>query len=217
MIKAAIFDFDGTLMNTLPGIAHFCNLALSEIGLAPIKETEKFGYFVGSGRDVLIHRVLDYYGADSEENFEKVGARYDAEYEKDMLYASVVYPGIPELLKKLRNSGIKIAVLSNKPNDVASGIIEKIFPRCFDIYFGQRQGIPTKPAPDAALGIADFLGAKPGECVFIGDTIVDVTTGKNAGMHTIGVSWGFRKRDELEGADSIADAHSEIYNIIFSL
>ena len=101
MIKAVIFDFDGTLMNTLPGIAHFCNTALKEVGLEPI-ETDKYRYFVGNGRDVLIHRILEYYNADTAENYKTAGMRYDEEYEKDILYGTVVYDGIMYLLAKLK-------------------------------------------------------------------------------------------------------------------
>lgn len=217
MIKAAIFDFDGTLMNTLPGISHFCNIALNSVGLESIKEIEKFAYFVGDGRDSLIHRILNYFSADTEENFKKAGLRYDEEYKKDILYESVVYPGIYELLEKLRNNGIKLAVLSNKPNDVATVIIEKTFPNYFDIYSGQKKAIPKKPAPEAALNIAKSFEVSVSECIFIGDTMVDIETGKNAGMQTIGVLWGFRKKEELESADALASVPSDILKIIQKL
>ena len=213
MIKAVIFDFDGTLMNTLPGIAHFGNAALAEVGFSPVEE-EKYKYFVGDGRDKLIHRMLDYYGADTAENYKIAGTKYDELYEGDVMYGSVVYDGISELLDKLRNSGIKTAVLSNKPDNVAQMLIEKNFSGKFDVCCGQRKGIPTKPNPQAALEIAEVLKVKANECVFVGDTIVDVTTGKNAGMHTIGVLWGFRKKAELCDADFIAEAPGDIFNAV---
>lgn len=216
MIKAVIFDFDGTLMNTLPGIAYFGNTALESVGLEPV-ETDKFRYFVGDGRNLLIHRMLAFRNADTPENYEAAGAKYDEEYEKNYLFKSEIYDGIPELLEKLRRDGIKTAVLSNKPDNVATQIIDAVFKGKFDIYHGQRPGIPTKPSPDAALEIASELGAAPEECVFVGDTIIDVTTGKNAGMHTIGVTWGFREKSELEDADSIAEIPSDIYEAIKNL
>lgn len=213
MIKAVIFDFDGTLMNTLPGIAHFGNTALAEIGLAPVEE-EKYKYFVGNGRDKLIHRMLDFYGADTPENFEIVGKKYDFLYEGDVMYGSVIYDGIPELLDSLRSAGIKTAMLSNKPDNVAQMLIEKNFCGKFDICYGQRYGVPTKPNPAAALEIAEFVKASPEECMFVGDTNVDVSTGKNAGMHTVGVLWGFRGKDELEDAEFIAAVPKDIANAV---
>jgi phosphoglycolate phosphatase len=213
MIKAVIFDFDGTLMNTLPGIAHFCNTALKEVGLPPI-ETDKFRYFVGNGRDVLIHRILDHYNADTPDNYEKAGKKYDDEYENDILYGTVIYDGIMDLIGALKKDGIKVGILTNKPHDVAVQIIKTVFGDSFDIYYGQREGIPTKPSPDGALAIARELGFKAEECAFAGDTIVDVTTGKKAEMYTIGVLWGFRDEDELKAADAIAKEPKDIYDII---
>ena len=213
MIKAVFFDFDGTLMNTLPGIAHFGNAALAEVGLRPVEE-DKYRYFVGNGRNKLIHRMLDFYKADTEENYEKAGKKYDSLYEADVMYGSVVYDGIPTLLDALKKDGIKCAMLSNKPDNVAQMLIEKNFGGKFDICFGQRQGIPTKPNPQAALEIAEKLNVKAEECLFVGDTVVDVTTGKNAGMYTCGVLWGFRDKEELLEADYIASVPDDIYKAV---
>ena len=213
MIKAVIFDFDGTLMNTLPGIAHFGNTALAEIGLSPIDE-DNYKYLVGNGRDKLIHRMLAFHDADTPDNFEIVGKKYDFLYEGNVMYGSVIYDGIPELLDLLRSDGIKTAMLSNKPNNVAQMLIEKNFRGKFDICYGQRAGVPTKPNPAAALEIAAVINVSPEECLFVGDTNVDVSTGKNAGMHTVGVLWGFRKKDELEDAEFIAAAPKDIANAV---
>lgn len=213
MIKAVIFDFDGTLMNTLPGIAHFCNSALAAVGLAPI-ETDKFRYLVGNGRDNLIHRILDYYSADTDENYKIAGKVYDEEYEKDILFGTVIYDGISELVSKLKSNGIKIGILTNKPHDVAVMIIKTVFKDTFDIYYGQRAGMPIKPDPSGAIAIADELGVNTEECAFVGDTIVDIKTGKNAGMYTIGVLWGFRGAEELKSADALAKIPEEIFDLI---
>lgn len=215
MIKAVIFDFDGTLMDTLPAIAYFGNTALAEAGLAPI-ETEKYKYLVGDGRDILIHRILDYHNAYTPSNYEKVGKKYDNEYEKDILFNTVVYEGITEMLNILKENHIKIAILTNKPHDIAAEIIHTVFGHTFDLFYGQRTGMPIKPAPDGALAIADELGFSPEECAFVGDTIVDITTGKNAGMYTIGVLWGFRDLDELSVANAVVQKPNEIIQIIKS-
>lgn len=213
MIKAVIFDFDGTLMNTLPGIAHFGNEALSVVGFEPIEEN-KYKYFVGDGRNKLIHRMLEHYGADTDENYEAVGKKYDSLYEADVMYGSVVYDGIYDLLDKLSENNIKCAMLSNKPDNVAQMLVKENFDGKFAVCFGQRKNVPTKPNPCAALEIAEKLGISVEECLFVGDTSVDVETGKNAGMHTCGVLWGFRERDELSDAEYLAICANDVYEAV---
>lgn len=215
MTKLCIFDLDGTLTNTLPAIAYFGNTALSEFGFPEI-EQERYKKLVGNGRDLLIHRMLAESGSDTPENFEKVGKVYDAAYEADPLYETKPYDGIIELLDTLKAAGIKLAVLSNKPDNVAADVVKLFFGDRFDLAFGQREGIKTKPDPTAALMIAKELDADVSETVFIGDTYVDVSTGKNAGMKSIGVLWGFRDEAELKdaGADFIVSHPSEIADII---
>lgn len=213
MIKAVIFDFDGTLMDTLPGIAHFCNTALASLGEEPI-EIEKFKYFVGNGRTILIERTLSHRNALTDENLKKAIEIYDAEYGRDILFGTVVYDGIMELLQKLKNDGCKLGILTNKPHDVAVMIIKKVFGDMFDGYYGQLDDVPIKPAPDGALRLAEDFGFSPEECAFVGDTIVDVTTGNNAGMYSIGVLWGFREEEELREAKAIAKVPEDVYEIV---
>ncbi len=218
MIKLCIFDLDGTLTNTLPAISHFGNTALCAHGFREI-DMEKYKYLVGDGRDILIHRMLAENGADTPENFDAVGKTYDAAYEADPLYDTHPYDGIPELLHKLRGAGIKTAVLSNKPDNVACDVVNIFFSGLFDTAHGQRKGIKTKPNPEGALMILDELSVKAEETVFIGDTNVDINTGKNAGMKTIGAKWGFRTEKELSdaGADFIAGKPLDIAEIIFKM
>ena len=155
-------------------------------------------------------------GADTPENFEKVGKAYDDAYEADPLYETKPYDGIIELLDKLKESGIKIAVLTNKPDNVAQDVVKLFFGDRFDLVYGQRAGVKIKPDPEAALLIAKELCADISETVFIGDTYVDISTGKNAGMRSIGVLWGFRDEEELRnaGADYIVSRADEISDII---
>lgn len=218
MIKLCIFDLDGTLTNTLPAISHFGNTALKAHGFTEI-DSEKYRYFVGDGRDLFIHRMLAEHGADTADNFAKVGKTYDAAYEADPLYETRPYDGITELLTELRKNGIKTAVLSNKPDNVACDVVRLFFDGLFDAAHGQRAGIKTKPDPLGALMILDELGIKAEETAFIGDTNVDIFTGKNAGMYTFGAEWGFRTPKELSdaGADYTVAHPSEIANIIFKM
>lgn len=215
-MKHCIFDLDGTLTNTLNAIAHFGNLALDTFGFKPIP-TADYKRYVGDGRTVLIHRMLDSQNADTPENFEKVCRVYDENYEADPLYDTDAYDGIRDLLSELKRRGVKTGVCTNKPDNVAQDVIRKIFgDGVFDAVCGVIDGFPTKPDPYNALRITEKLAITPDECVFIGDTNVDILTGKNAKMTTIGVLWGFRERDELEeaGAEYIIEHPSEILKII---
>lgn len=215
-MKAIIFDLDGTLTDTLTAISHFGNLALTANGFEAIEKNE-YKYLVGNGRDVLIHRMLAYHNADTEENFEKVGKVYDKHYEADPMYKTDAYDGIKEVLSALKKRGIKLAVCTNKPDNVAQDVIKLVFgDDAFDFVCGVYDGGLPKPDPSRALVIAQKLGVKPEECLFTGDTYVDMHTAKNAGMTALGVLWGFRDREELieAGADIIISSPDEYINYI---
>ena len=216
MIKACIFDLDGTLTDTIRAIAHFGNLALSEYGMGPI-DVEDYKIYVGDGRDKLIPRILKHHNSDTDEMFEKVRDVYDENYEKDYLYDTDAYDGIRELLSELKKKGIKIAVCSNKPDNVVHYVAGTIFgENYFDAVCGVIDGMPTKPNPYTALKIAEKLDVLPKECLFLGDTNVDIFTAKNAEMTSVGVLWGFRSRTELvqAGADYIAENPHVILQLI---
>lgn len=214
-MKVFIFDLDGTLTNTLNAIAHFGNLALNTFGFKSIP-TEEYKRYVGDGRTTLIHRMLKANNADTEENFNNVCRVYDENYEADPLYDTDAYSGIRELIAELKKRGIKIAVCTNKPDNVAHDVVKTIFGDVFDFVSGVIDGYPTKPDPYNALRITEALDARPDECVFAGDTNVDIFTAKNAKMTSIGVTWGFRDREELQnaGADFIVDMPMDILKII---
>lgn len=215
-IKACIFDLDGTLTNTINAIAHFGNLALSHFGFSELP-ADDYKIYVGDGRDKLIHRMLAVHNADTPDLFEKVRDVYDAAYESDYLYDTDAYDGIRELLSKLRKSGIKIAVCSNKPDNVVRFVTDNIFgENYFDAVSGVIDGMPIKPDPYTPLQIAKKLGVTPDECLFLGDTNVDIYTAKNARMTSVGVLWGFRPKTELvqAGADYIAENPHTILQLI---
>ncbi len=215
-IKACIFDLDGTLTNTINAIAHFGNMALAAYGMEALP-AEDYKIYVGDGRDKLIHRILNARNADTPKMFEKVRDVYDKNYEKDYLYDTDAYDGIRELLADLKDKGIKIAVCSNKPDNVVHFVTDTIFGAdYFDEVSGVIDGMPTKPDPYTALEIAKKLGIKPSECLFLGDTNVDIFTAKNAGMTSVGALWGFRSRTELiqAGADYVAENPHVILQLI---
>lgn len=206
MIRAVIFDLDGTLADTLTSIADFGNRALLSCGLEPI-EKDTYRYLVGNGRDVLIRRMVERsHGSFDPDLYEKAGAFYDAAYAEDPLHLVAPFPHIPELLQRLQAEGILCVVLSNKPHDMTQAVVQGLFPEgTFRLVYGQQKGVPVKPDPTAARRILQELELTPEECLYVGDTGTDMKTGKNAGFFTVGVLWGFRMRDELEeqGADGI--------------
>lgn len=216
MIKVCIFDLDGTLADTLSTIANYGNSALEAHGYKSI-ESEKYKALAGDGRDELIRRMLKTVGDTELKDFEKVRKTYDTLYENDMMGITKVFDGMKELLINLKKKHIKIAVLSNKPNNVVPTVIETLFGKgFFDACLGQLDNIKRKPAPDGAILIAQQFNVLPEDCLYIGDTDVDMKTGSSAGMDTVGVLWGFRNEEELisNGAKHIIKKPSEILNLI---
>lgn len=215
MYKACIFDLDGTLTDSVESIAYSANRALQECGLAP-NSVEAYKQFAGDGVDEMLKRSLIAAGDTKLEYFDQVQLKYREFFAKDCMYQVRPYDGIIELLKELKNKNIKIAVLSNKPHARAVDVVETIFGRdYFDIILGQTKHINRKPSPDGALIIADELGLLTSECIYIGDTNTDMITGNSANMFTVGATWGFRNREELEenDADYIIDNPLQLLEI----
>lgn len=214
--SACIFDLDGTLADTLHSIAHFGNGTLEAFGYPPIDPIE-YKQLVGNGADLLMRRMLARVGAKlSEEELKRFRAEYDRRYADDPMALVGVYPGLPYVLPRLRESGMKLGVLSNKPDDMTRAIVAGLYPGIFHAVHGQREGIPTKPDPAAVLALAEELGAAPGGVLYIGDSGVDMDTAKNAGMDSCGVLWGFRSKEELleHGAMYLAGDPAELEKVI---
>ena len=214
MKKLCIFDLDGTLLNTLDSIAYYVNDTMKHFGL-PVIETEKIRTFVGNGAKNLISRSLRYNG--SELDAEKVLSVYIEKYNSDALYLVKPYEGIPELLSKLRKNGVTLSVLSNKPHSSTSIMIDEIFGKdLFSVVRGPYNNEKVKPDPAVANEIAK--GFEKENCFFIGDSDVDIKTGRNALMHTVGVTWGFRDRDVLQnaGAEKIVSKAADIADIVLA-
>ncbi len=214
MVQLCIFDLDGTLANTLRSIAGFANEALRRCGYAPILPPEEYRFLVGNGADRLMRRMLARAaGAYGEEDVRRLRAVYDALYGAEPLKDVTQYPGLLPVLLSLRRAGVRLAVCSNKPDRDTKAVAASLFPEgLFDECFGQREGVPCKPAPDAPLQIAARLGVSPADCLYIGDSGVDMDTGRAAGMRTVGVLWGFRDREELleHGACELIAAPAEL-------
>lgn len=214
--RACIFDLDGTIADTLHSIAYFGNGALNAFGLPSI-EVEAYKLMVGNGADLLMDRMLARVGAHlTPEERKAFRAEYDRRYAADPMAQVGAYPGLPCVLLRLREAGLKLAVLSNKPDDMARAIAAQLYGGVFHAVYGQRPGVPTKPDPTAVLALAAELGVDPGDVLYVGDSGVDMDTAHNAGMDSCGVLWGFRGREELaaHGAMHLAGDPAELEEII---
>ena len=214
MYKVAIFDLDGTLLNTLKDLADACNFALRSHGFSE-HQIDEYKYFLGNGVYKLVERALPMDKKDGE-TVDKVLTEFKKYYEKHKSDFTKPYDGIEELLIALKETGIKTAVVSNKPHEFAVEIVERYFAKSFDIVFGKREGYLAKPDPTTVIETLNYFKCKKEEAVYIGDSDVDMFTGKNAGLFSIGVAWGFRGARELSaaGANKIVYTSEELLSEI---
>ncbi len=199
--RAVLFDLDGTLTDTLADIAAAMNRALALHGLPPFP-VDDYRYLVGDGAKKLAERAvrgrLDLQAA--------VLRDYQAYYETHNLVATRPYDGVLELLQALDSRGLRLCVLSNKPDADTCQVVRHFFPGVpFADVRGQREGVPVKPDPTAALDVARKLDIPPEAFLYLGDTAVDMRCARAAGMRPIGVLWGFRTAEELtaSGAEGL--------------
>ncbi|RHQ90290.1 HAD family hydrolase [Ruminococcus sp. AF21-42] len=214
MIKACIFDLDGTLADTLESMAYVANEIMQKYGLKTLP-TDNFRYYSGEGADMLMQRALKDAGDKELIHYEEGRRLYREMFAADPMYKVVPYEGMPETLKELKKRGIRLAVCSNKPHPAAVKVIAQLYGDDFDMVLGQSDAIRRKPAPDGPLMIAGKFGVRPEECMYVGDTSTDMKTGKAAGMFTVGALWGFRDREELNanGADLVAEHPTDLVKI----
>ncbi len=214
MIKAVLFDLDGTIANSLKDLANAVNFALSHENF-PLHEVEEFKMFVGDGMPKMIERALPEEHRDAE-TVERM-LNYCLEH-YSVHYADYTssYEGVPELISELKKMGLIIAVVTNKMQEMADIVVSKLYGDTFEKVFGKREGVPAKPDPTMALLAMEELGVKPCECVFIGDSGMDVLTGVRSGALPVGELWGFRGEEELKenGAKYIISKPCELIDII---
>ena len=217
MIKAVLFDLDGTLANSIEDLADSTEKALKKLGFAGHTLAE-YKYFVGDGIPKLIERALP----ENKRDKETVNACLElfmADYRVHYHDKTKAYDGVREMLADLKKSGLKLAVISNKAQEMAEKVVKNLFGDIFDFVAGKREGYKTKPDPALTLLVINSLGVSPAECILAGDSGMDMAAAVNAGALPVGVLWGFRTAEELQknGAEYLFSAPAEITKLIGKL
>ncbi len=211
-IKLAIFDLDGTLLNTIEDLGRACNFALGSCG-CPVRKMEEYNKLVGRGIYNLFRDALPE-DRRTEETVMKMRDFFLPYYNEHKADFTRPYDGIPEMLETLEKSGIALAVASNKYQEGAEALVKNFFgDRKFLKILGQRDGMPIKPDPEIVHEIERAYGEiGPDEIIYAGDSNVDMETGRNGGVKTAGVTWGFRSKEELAAYDPwiICDSPAEL-------
>ena len=213
LYKAAIFDLDGTLIDSLEDLADSVNEMLSAHNFQTY-DVDKYRYFVGNGSKKLIERTIPEEKRVDSQFVESALKEYKECYARRFFNKTKVYDGIQEMLKQLQGWNIPMGICTNKHQSAADVIVKKLFPKdMFLDVIGDRDGLPRKPDPKKVLMIAEQMNVKPEEVAYFGDTSVDMDTARNAGFFAVGVLWGFRPKEELveHGADVLLSSPMELF------
>ncbi|MBO4422779.1 MAG: HAD-IA family hydrolase [Clostridia bacterium] len=220
MITTAVFDLDGTLLDTVPDLTQAMSHAMVRMGYAPVTADQSRAY-IGNGIKMFAKRAISgSYETDTPDDKADEAVKYFKEfYAQHLTDGTRPYPGMAELLRRLKSDGIRAAVLSNKYDAASKYIINCFFPDVFDCVLGESEICPRKPDPAGFLLICKKLGCDPGSAVMIGDSPADVTVAKNAGARSISVCWGYRSEEILKGSGAECFAHTpeELYEVISGL
>ncbi len=216
-IKAAIFDLDGTLLNTLEDLCDSTNAALAQYGY-PTRTIDEVRRFVGNGVKLLMLRALGIEKPEDNAEFEDVFAAFRAHYAKHSNDHTRPYDGVMELMQHLQDAGIEMAIVSNKLDPAVKQLNELYFRQYITVAIGENEaaGVKKKPAPDTVYTALRELGIAAEDAVYIGDSEVDLATAKNSGLPCISVTWGFRDRECLteHGAQIFCDTPEQVWETI---
>lgn len=209
-----IFDLDGTLLDTLADLADSCNHVCASHGW-PTHDYSAYCYFIGNGAAKLVERAIPE-SVRGTQLGQKALDEFLVYYEQHKADKTCPYAGMPELVDKLKQAGVNVAVLTNKPDAAAGPVMEQYYPGVFRLVQGGLPGVPLKPDPAPVHKLLERMGASKENTLFVGDSNVDIQTARNSGLAGCGVLWGFRSRQELEGegADYIAATPGDLLNII---
>ena len=214
--QAAIFDMDGTLINSLEDLADSVNETLAHYGF-PSHTLEEYRYFVGNGARKLIERTIPKDRVSDSDFVSEVLEYYNGCYERRLTNKTRPYDGILDMLERLKLKDIPLGVCTNKQQFAADEIVKTMFPvNMFGAVIGDQKGLPRKPDPTKVLKIAAQFNVKPESVAYFGDTSVDMETAHNAGFLSIGVTWGFRPKSELieSGAEILINQPSELWQYV---
>ena len=211
--KAAVFDLDGTLVNSLDDLADSANATLRAHSF-PMHEVEAYRYFVGDGTRKLMERILPQEYAADTTFVEQFMSKYKDRYARNLLQKTKPYDGIMKMLAELQRCRVPMAVCTNKHQSAAEMIVKTLFPHgIFQEIIGDQEGLPRKPDPSKVLHIMNNMGVTGDKTLYFGDTDVDMDTARNAGTFAVGVLWGFRPKEELiaHGADLLLSHPMELF------
>ena len=198
MKKLVIFDLDGTLFNTTVAMSACGNYALERLGL-PLLAPEEYARFSGGSVRAFVCAALAAAGDGAAENYDEFWKLYLEKNGTLTEEANVPYEGVEAVLATLKEKGVRLAVLSNKDEGSCIPIVENAFGKgVFDRIFGGKEGVPSKPDPTAAFALMREFGVSAEDCLYVGDTEIDMQTGQNAGVETVAALWGYRAREVLE-------------------
>lgn len=213
--EAVIFDLDGTLLDTLEDLGDATNTVLARFGF-PMHTIASYRRMVGWGIRVLVTKALPEASRD-EQIVERMTGEVDAYLRENPVTKTHPYPGIPELLTRLESAGVKMGIVTNKPDALTQLVVERLLgSHRFVGVHGQRSDLPRKPDPTTTLALCGRMGSTPAATIFLGDSEVDMQTARAAGMAAIGAEWGFRSAEVLHeaGADRIISAPGELFTLI---
>lgn len=216
MYRAVIFDLDGTILNTIEDLQTAMNHMLRDFGF-PERELDYHKKSVGSGVRRYVQNCLPHCHRDDDALISRCVETMNRYYTGNWNKKTRPYDGILDCMKQMLSCGMKLNVLSNKIHPATNAMVQTFFSEIpFSFIWGEREGVPRKPNPTAALEMASRLSIPPDKFLFIGDSSFDMLTAKNAGMYAVGAAWGYQPREMLEetGADFIADSPKDLCRLI---
>lgn len=214
-IKCVIFDLDGTLVNTIIDLGRTCDYLLKNNGMETNWTVDDYKAFVGNGAKLLVDRAFN--NQLSDEQLAEQYAAFKIKYNEIKMENACIYDGMSEVVNAIKSKGLKVAVCTNKPDKAAKGMIEELFGKdVFDVVLGAVDNLPKKPDTAMAYKILGMLNLSAEECIWIGDSSVDIESSKNLGCKSIAVTWGFRSVESLLkcSPDYVVDAPKEILRVL---